>query len=165
MSHLRRDDDGRYRFPIADDVHEDGLRRNVVVPQIVMDDLKMPDDLAGRRSKCDDRVCILVWAETFPAVVVGIGPPVGKKTSPRAASTDITDQTFALPHCANCRPPMWNAPDTVSRVGIGSQLQRSVPLFASYAPTTPRSRSTARLSPIDEPTMTRSPITAGGDVT
>ena len=71
MSHLRRDDDGRYRLPIARDVHEDGLRRNVVVPQIVMDDLKMPDHLAGRRSECDDRVCILVYAETFPAEVVG----------------------------------------------------------------------------------------------
>jgi hypothetical protein len=50
-------------------------------------------------------------------------------------------------------------------VGIGSQLQRSAPVRASNARTTPRSISAERLSPIDEPTTTSPFTTAGGDVT
>jgi hypothetical protein len=49
--------------------------------------------------------------------------------------------------------------------GIGSQLQRSAPERASKARTIPRSTSTARLSPIDDPTTTTSPATAGAEVT
>ena len=40
--------------------------------------------------------------------------------------------------------------------GIGFQVQRSVPLRASYARTMPRSVATFQLSAIDEPTITRS---------
>src|SRR5262249_57579105 len=71
MPHLRGDDDGRYRSPFARDVHENGLRRNVVVPEVVMDDLKMPDDLAVGRAERDDRVGVHVGAETLAAVMVG----------------------------------------------------------------------------------------------
>src|SRR5262245_12466940 len=48
--------------------------------------------------------------------------------------------------------------------GMGSQLQRSPPVPASNARTTPRSRSTLRLSPIEEPTTTVLLTIAGGDV-
>src|SRR5580692_10728096 len=48
--------------------------------------------------------------------------------------------------------------------GMGSQLQRSAPLRASKARTTPAGMSTLWLSLIAEPTITTSSITAGGEV-
>ena len=48
--------------------------------------------------------------------------------------------------------------------GIGSQLQRNLPERASNARTTPLGISTRELSSIDDPTTTRSSITAGGEV-
>src|SRR5690349_7382669 len=49
--------------------------------------------------------------------------------------------------------------------GIGFQLQRRAPVRASNARTTPLGASTRTLSSTPEPTTTRSPITAGGEVT
>src|SRR5580704_16250671 len=48
--------------------------------------------------------------------------------------------------------------------GMGSQLQRSAPLRASRARTTPAGMSTRWLSLIAEPTITTSSIAAGGEV-
>jgi len=48
--------------------------------------------------------------------------------------------------------------------GSGAQRQRSFPVLASKARTAPSGLSTRSLSAIDEPTMTRSPATAGADV-
>ena len=48
---------------------------------------------------------------------------------------------------------------------VNRRLQRSAPVHASYARTTPRSRSAARLSPMALPTTTSPPTTAAGDVT
>jgi hypothetical protein len=48
---------------------------------------------------------------------------------------------------------------------MGSQDQRRAPVRASKARTIPRSTSTARLSPIDEPVTTTSPAMAGAEVT
>src|SRR5207253_1434753 len=81
----------------------------------------------------------------------GLGLLVGTKTSSRSVSTDITDQTFAAPVRRQLSPAQVERAGSDSCVGIGSQLQRSAPLFASYARTTPRSRSAARVSPIDTP--------------
>ena len=48
--------------------------------------------------------------------------------------------------------------------GMGSQVQRSAPERASNARTTPLGMSVRPLSLIDDPTTTRSSMTAGGEV-
>jgi hypothetical protein len=48
--------------------------------------------------------------------------------------------------------------------GSGSHFQRSLPVRASKARTSPLDMSTRALSSIAEPTITTSSITAGGDV-
>jgi len=71
MSHLGAHDHRGNRLPVARDIHEDRLSRNVVVPEVAMHDLEIPDDLTRRRSERDDRVRVHVCAEPLATVVVG----------------------------------------------------------------------------------------------
>src|SRR5271155_2320605 len=76
----------------------------------------------------------------------------------------MIDQTLAAPLVGG--PPcvqVFAAGSAGSR-GIGSHDQRSAPDRASNARTTPDGSSTCPLSPIAEPTTTRSSIIAGGEV-
>ena len=82
----------------------------------------------------------------------GLGLPVGTNTRSRAASTLRTDHALPAPVCPSCP-------------ASGLQRQRSAPVRASNARTTPLPVSACQLSPIDEPVITRSPTIAGGDVT
>src|SRR4029077_4456245 len=72
------------------------------------------------------------------------------KTRSRAGSTADTDHALAAP--------------TFADAGRGSHFQRNAPVRASKARTTPLGSSARLLSPIAEPTMTRSRRIAGGDV-
>ncbi|PYQ24002.1 MAG: hypothetical protein DMF79_02645 [Acidobacteria bacterium] len=49
--------------------------------------------------------------------------------------------------------------------GMGSQIQRRLPFRTSNPRTMPRPVSTLQLSAIEEPTITRSLLIAGADVT
>src|SRR5438105_819393 len=71
-------------------------------------------------------------------------------TRSRAGSTAKTDQALAAP--------------TFADAGRGSHFQRSVPVRASKARTTPLGSSARLLSAIADPTMTISRRIAGGDV-
>src|ERR1700760_1805263 len=85
------------------------------------------------------------------------------KTRSRFGSTAITDHALAAPvfHVAAVR----DADVAVGAFGeMGSQLQRGAPVRASNARTTPEGMSARLLSSIAEPTITRSSITAGGEV-
>src|SRR5439155_19197562 len=64
-------DDNRHRASIAHQRREQRRRRRVVVPEIVMDQLEAPRDLARRRAQRDDRVRPFVVAGALTAEVVG----------------------------------------------------------------------------------------------
>jgi hypothetical protein len=48
------------RPPAAPHRDQHRLRRNIVVPQIVMNNLKMPQNLARFRAQRNNRVCVIV---------------------------------------------------------------------------------------------------------
>ena len=147
--HLRRDRDrGCAVLP-----REEGrLRGDVVVPEVVVHDLKSPDELAGGRPQGDDRVGPPVVALADAAVVIRARAP--RRDEDESALRDRP--TASTMRCRRrCAASVWLAQ------GIGSQDQRRAPERASKARTMPRSRSTARLSPMEEPTMTRSPGDGG----
>ena len=68
---LRRLDDRRHVPAIAPEGHERRRRCVVVVPQIVVHRLEVPDELAGGCPERHDRVRVVVPAEPRAAVVVG----------------------------------------------------------------------------------------------
>ena len=67
---LRRLQDRGHVLAAAPDRGEGGGRRIVVVPEVVMDGLEMPGDLAGRSLERDDRVRVAVVARPQAAEVV-----------------------------------------------------------------------------------------------
>ena len=69
--HLRHHRDGGRRLAVALDVDERRRRRHVVVPDVVVHQLLMPLQLAGRRIERDDRVAVEIRAIAIGAVVVG----------------------------------------------------------------------------------------------
>ena len=52
------------------DVVQDGRSRRIVIPQAMMDDLKMPDSFAGPCVQADDALAEKIVAEPMPAVEV-----------------------------------------------------------------------------------------------
>src|ERR1700755_1325741 len=86
------------------------------------------------------------------------------KTRSRFGSTAITDHALAAPVFHLAAVPDAEVTADGALGGMGSQLQRSAPVRASNARTTPEGMSTRLLSSIAEPTITRSSITAGGEV-
>ncbi len=68
--HLGELHDGGNGPPAARDVHQDRLRRQVVVPDVVVDQLPMPAQVAGRRVECDQRVGVEVGPGPIAAVEV-----------------------------------------------------------------------------------------------
>src|SRR5580698_8954185 len=95
----------------------------------------------------------------------GLAEPVGTNTRWRLASTDSGAQALAaLALAMLCGDHCAYTGFEASR-GIGSQLHTKAPVRASKARTVPSSSSTARLSPMEEPTMTLPSTMAGGEVT
>src|SRR5262249_1298980 len=74
------------------------------------------------------------------------------------------DHTFAAPVLAALPFRHDLHARSVRLFGIGSQLHLSAPVLASNARTMPLGASARSLSVIAEPTITRSPATAGGEV-
>ena len=82
----------------------------------------------------------------------------------RAGSAASTDQALAAPVvCAIAPRQLPHAGSTESR-GIGSHVQRSAPVRASNARTSPLAASVRLLSEIAEPDTSSPLIIAGGDV-
>ena len=69
--HLGQDGDGRDRLAVAAHVDERRRRRQVEVPQVVVDQLVVPLQRAGGHVERDDRVAVEVLALAIAAVVVG----------------------------------------------------------------------------------------------
>ena len=69
--HLRHHRDRGHRLAVALDVDQRRRRRHVVVPDVVMHQLLVPFQLAGRRVERDDGVAVQVRALAIAAVVVG----------------------------------------------------------------------------------------------
>ena len=153
VAHLGVDDDGgRAVLP-----GEQGrLRGHVVVPQVVVNDLKSPDEGARRGAQGHHRVGPLVVALADAAVVVRAGT-AGRNEDEIAARDRRRASTRRCRHrCeASSRRPRES----------GSRSSAALPVRASKARTMPRSVSTFQLSAIEEPTMTRSSETAGAEVT
>ena len=99
------------------------------------------------------------------ATAFGLGLLVGAKTRSLSASTDMGAHTLAAPAWAVAPPRQVARARSPASRGIGSQLQTLSPVCAEKARTTPRGARTRWLSVIADPTTTRSPITAGGEVT
>ena len=136
----------------------------VVVPQIVMHGLEVPDEFSGRGAQRHDGIGIAVVAEPRDAVVVdrraaggqehqvalrirgNDGPGVGAA----AANARLPFQVRYAGSCGSC--------------GTGFQVQRSAPLRTSKARTSPLAPTVELLSAIAEPTTMRSLTMAGGDV-
>ena len=57
-------------------VEQSGRRGNIVIPQIVMHELLIPHEFAGRRVERDKAVVVKAVAETIAAVV--FGPAAGR---------------------------------------------------------------------------------------
>src|SRR5690606_32340080 len=70
QSGLRRLYDRGNRFAVALDVHEHRLRSQVVIPQVVMNELAMPEQLAGFGAQSNQRVGVPVIADSLAAVEV-----------------------------------------------------------------------------------------------
>ena len=166
VAHLGRDDDRRHRLAVARDRHQRGLGRHVVVPEIVVHDLEVPDDLAGGAAQRDHGVRVAVRADALAAVVV------------RARAAGRQEHEAALDVHGHHRPdvggagpapavprPRRSAPDRTRAWGSDPSSTAASPVRASYARTTPRSMSAERLSAIEEPTTTSPSTTAGGEVT
>ena len=152
-AHLRGDRD---RGGAVAPGEERGLGRDVVVPEIVVDDLEAPHQLAGGGAQGDDGVRPPVVARARAAPVVGARAAGRDEHQPALRDRRTGSTTRCRLRCA--------ASSGLAH-GIGSQVQRSAPVRASKARTMPRSTSTARLSPIDDPTTTTSPAIAGAEVT
>ena len=76
----------------------------------------------------------------------------------------MMDQVFAPPEaCARVPARSWYA-GTLGSCGTGFQVQRSAPVRASKARTSPLAPTVELLSAMAEPTTMRSLITAGGEV-
>src|SRR6516162_9955896 len=65
--------DNRSLCSIAAQVGEDRLGGGVVIPQIVVDELKPPDQLTGLCRQRHDRIRPSVVARPFSAVIIGTG--------------------------------------------------------------------------------------------
>ena len=68
--HLPHLDDGFDRPSVDIDVDQDRMHRHVVVPDVVVNELLVPDHLAGLDIQADERVGIQVGAGTMAAVSV-----------------------------------------------------------------------------------------------
>src|SRR6185437_4797246 len=69
-SGLGRLDHRRYGDTFHFDIHEHGLRGQVEIPQVVMYELLVPDELAGTGVEREKRVCKAVVSEPGAAVEV-----------------------------------------------------------------------------------------------
>ena len=70
QARLRHRDDGGNSPPVADDVHQRGRGRVVVVPHVVVRQLKVPADFAGVGIERDDRRGIQILLRAMAAVVL-----------------------------------------------------------------------------------------------
>jgi hypothetical protein len=68
--HLRELHDGRNRAALARDVHEDRLRGRIEIPDVMVDELRVPAARARGRIERDERVGVEVGARSIAAVEV-----------------------------------------------------------------------------------------------
>ena len=128
----------RFDRPAVDrDVDQDRRGRQVVVEQIVMHGLEVPDALAGLRIQRDDRAAVQVVAEAMAAVHVVRDARrrhvdetellVGAERRPDVAGAAVAPR-FVL--------PKWRVAGSPAR-GTGLKLQRGAPVRTSNARTKP----------------------------
>ncbi len=75
QAHLGRLDHDRDADAVPLDIRQHGLRRNIVVPQVVVHELPGPDYLAARRVECDQRIGVAVVSKSFTAIIIRAGGP------------------------------------------------------------------------------------------
>ena len=69
-AHLGRLDHDRDADAGPLDIRQHRLRRDVVVPQVVVHELPGPDHLAARRVQCDQRIGMAVVSKPFTAIII-----------------------------------------------------------------------------------------------
>ena len=168
LARLRRlKHDAGTRRPSRVTVDERRRRRVVVVPEVVVHGLEVPHDLARRRAQRDDGVRVAVVAEPLAAVVVGARAAGGDEHEvARGVGGDHRPRVRRAGACAICRRATSSrAGIGSSRCGTGSQVQRSAPVRASNARTSPRSHVGGAVVGDRRSRRRRArPTTAGGDV-
>ena len=151
-------------FAVARHRNQRRRRGVVVIPEIVVNGLEVPYNAAGGRPERHDRVRIAVVAGTKRAVVVGGCARRGQEDQSRAGSALMIDQTFAAPVRAALPSRQLTNAGSFGSWGIGCQVQRSAPVRASNARTSPLAGAGRELSAIAAPVTTRSLTTSGGEV-
>ena len=89
--------DRRHRLAVAAQARSGRLHRHVVVPDVVVDGLEVPDQLAGRGAQGDDAVGEEVLRRGARRRSSRGWAPVGTKTRPRSGSAEIGAQALAPP--------------------------------------------------------------------
>ena len=159
-------DDDIMGLAVAPDCHKARLGGKVIIPDIMMDGLEMPDDLArftvkGRPRNWNSDYLRRGHRRNSP----GLGLDVGRKTSPRSASTEMVDQTLAWPTRSAESPAQLDRAGSSGSRGTGLNRHEISPVRASNPWTVPCGASRRRLSLMAEPVTITSPMTAGADVT
>ena len=141
----------RNLFAVAPNRRQQRRRSAVVVPQIVMHQLKAPRQLPRLRMQRNHGVGPLVVARTQAAVVVGARAAGGDEHQITRSDPPPSPTTHSPRPCSTLQLP---SPSGCGFDGIGSQLQRSAPVRASNARTTRKAcppdcchRSPSRRSP------------------
>jgi hypothetical protein len=117
------------------DARQRRLRRQIVIPDIVMHGLIRPHQLAGSARSATTELAWSLLPGRLPPQKSGLGEDVGKNTRPRSSSTDIGAQTLA-----------WTGDDAIMHQRIETPARQ--PGRASKARTVPGGASTRRLSAI-----------------
>ena len=125
------------RLSVHDDVGQDGVRRDIEVPDVMVDDLVVPDSLTSRRIQRHQRRREQIQARAVtPIRVAGTGLDRGRRRIP---TPDLPTWAPRRPHCPKTRPSRrakCRYPNSPS-VGTVWNDQSSSPVRASNARTSP----------------------------
>src|SRR5205823_11731839 len=89
-----------HRFALAEDGHQRWLRRNIVIPEIVMNGLKVPDPLAGKRLHGHQRIAEKARTLAVPSVII-----VGRRSQRQKRNSPLYIHGGNGPHvCATPAP-------------------------------------------------------------
>src|ERR1700751_4981267 len=99
------------------DPRQGGLRRQIIVPDIVMHGLERPDQFAGLAFERATELACSSLPKRLPPQKSGLGDVVGRNRSPLSSSTDIGAQTL-----------LW--PASMPSCTSGSNVQRGCPVLS-----------------------------------
>src|SRR5882762_7995171 len=70
MAHLSADCYGREFFAIPGYFHQYRLGGNIIIPQVMMNHLEIPNHFSGGSAERDNRITIQVLSQPFTAIII-----------------------------------------------------------------------------------------------